>query len=235
MIKTVLFDLDGTLIPFDQEEFTNAYFYNLIKKFVPMGYDKDLLIKSIWAGTGSMVKNDGKITNQEAFKNTFSKLMQRDYDEMEESFLDFYANEFDNAKSTLQQDADRSEFIKTLKDKGLKVVLATNPIFPKVAVQTRLKWIGLSLDDFDYVTTFENSHYCKPNLDYYREIFDNINSNPEESIMIGNNALEDMISSELGVKTYLITDNLENPQNIDITQFENGDFDFIAGKVLEIV
>lgn len=235
MIKTVLFDLDGTLIPFDQEEFTNAYFYNLIKKFVPMGYDKDLLIKSIWAGTGSMVKNDGKITNQEAFKNTFSKLMQRDYDEMEESFLDFYANEFDNAKSTLQQEVDRSEFIKTLKDKGLKVVLATNPIFPKVAVQTRLKWIGLSLDDFDYVTTFENSHYCKPNLDYYREIFDNINSNPEESIMIGNNALEDMISSELGVKTYLITDNLENPQNIDITQFENGDFDFIAGKVLEIV
>ena len=235
MIKTVLFDLDGTLIPFDQEEFIKAYFYNLAKKFVPMGYDKDLLIKSLWAGTGSMYKNDGKATNQDVFKDIFSKSMQKDYNEMEESFLDFYENEFDNVKSTLQKQVDRSEFIKTLKDKGVKVVLATNPIFPKVAVQTRLKWIGLSLDDFDYVTTFENSHYCKPNLDYYREIFENINSNPGEAIMVGNNALEDMVSGKLGVKTYLITDNLENPENIDITQFENGDFDFIARKVLEEV
>lgn len=234
-ITTTLFDLDGTLIPFDQEEFIKAYFYNLAKKFVPMGYDNDLLIKSIWAGTGSMVKNDGKITNQEAFKVTFSKLMQREYDEMEKSFLDFYANEFDNAKSTLQEDVDRSEFIKALKDKGVKVVLATNPIFPRVAVQTRLNWIGLKLEDFDYVTTFENSHYCKPNLDYYKEIFENIGSNPNESIMVGNNALEDMISGELGVKTYLVTDNLENPNKVDIDQFENGSFDFIAGKILEVI
>ena len=234
-ITTILFDLDGTLIPFDQEEFTQAYFYHLIKKFAPMGYDKDLLIKSIWAGTGSMVKNDGKVTNEDTFKATFSKLMQREYDEMEKSFLEFYANEFDNAKSTLQEDVDRSEFIKALKNKGVKVVLATNPIFPKVAVQTRLNWISLKLDDFDYVTTFENSHYCKPNLDYYREIFEKIGSNPNESIMVGNNALEDMISGELGVKTYLVTDNLENPNKVDIDQFENGSFDFIAGKILEVI
>ena len=42
-ITTILFDLDGTLIPFDQEEFIKAYFYNLAKKFVPMGYDNDNL------------------------------------------------------------------------------------------------------------------------------------------------------------------------------------------------
>ncbi|MCI6738676.1 MAG: HAD hydrolase-like protein, partial [Intestinibacter sp.] len=93
----------------------------------------------------------------------------------------------------------------------------------------------LKLEDFDYVTTFENSHYCKPNLDYYREIFEKIGSNPNESIMVGNNALEDMISGELGVKTYLVTDNLENPNKVDIDQFENGSFDFIAGKILEVI
>ena len=85
------------------------------------------------------------------------------------------------------------------------------------------------------MTTFENSHYCKPNLDYYKEIFENIGSNPNESIMVGNNALEDMISGELGVKTYLVTDNLENPNKVDIDQFENGIFDFIAGKILEVI
>lgn len=232
---TVLFDLDGTLIPFDQKEFVEAYLYLVAKKFVPMGYDKDLLIKALWDGTGSMVKNNGKVSNRDAFKATFAKLMQKEYDEMEDEFIKFYEKEFDNVKETLQEEVNRAEFIKTLKDKGLKVVLATNPIFPKVAVQTRLNWIGLNVDDFDYVTTFENSHYCKPNLEYYKEIFKNIDSKPEESIMVGNNALEDMIVSELGVKTFLITDNLENPNKIDIEQFENGNFDTIADKVLNIL
>ena len=62
---------------------------------------------------------------------------------------------------------------------------------------------------------------AKPNLEYYKEIFKNINSKPEESIMVGNNALEDMIVSKLGVRTFLITDNLENPEKIDINKFEN--------------
>ena len=234
-ITTVLFDLDGTLIPFDQNEFIEAYLHHITNKFVPMGYDKEILIKALWDGTGSMVKNDGKVMNRDVFKSTFTELMEKEYDEMEDDFMEFYEKEFDNVKETLQEEVNRAEFIKTIKDKGLKVILATNPIFPKVAVQTRLNWIVLSLDDFDYVTTFENSHYCKPNLEYYKEIFENIGSKPEESIMVGNNALEDMIVSELGVRTFLITDNLENPQKIDINKFENGSFDVIAEKVLNIL
>ena len=217
-ITTVLFDLDGTLIPFDQKEFIESYLYLIAKKFVPRGYDKDILIKALWDGTGNMVKNDGKVSNRDVFKSTFAELMEKEYDEMEDDFMEFYEKEFDDVKQTLQEEVDRAEFIKTIKDKGLKVVLATNPIFPKAAVQTRLNWIGLSVDDFDYVTTFEN-----------------IGSKPEESIMVGNNALEDMIVSELGVRTFLIIDNLENPEKIDVNKFENGNFDDIANKVLNIL
>lgn len=234
-ITTVLFDLDGTLIPFDQKEFIESYLYLISKKFVPMGYDKDMLIKALWDGTGNMIKNDGKVMNRDIFKSTFTELMEKEYDEMEGDFMEFYEKEFDDVKETLQEEVDRAEFIKTIKDKGLKVVLATNPIFPKAAIKTRLNWIGLSVDDFDYITTFENSHYCKPNLEYYKEIFKNINSKPEESIMVGNNALEDMIVSKLGVRTFLITDNLENPEKIDINKFENGNFDDIAEKVVNIL
>ena len=56
-ITTVLFDLDGTLIPFDQKEFIESYLYLIAKKFVPRGYDKDILIKALWDGTGNMVKS----------------------------------------------------------------------------------------------------------------------------------------------------------------------------------
>ena len=50
------------------------------------------------------------------------------------------------------------------------LVLATNPIFPAVAVETRLGWVGLTGSDFDLVTTYENSRSSKPNPAYYQSI-----------------------------------------------------------------
>ena len=38
-ITTVLFDLDGTLLPMELEQFTNTYFGLLAKKAAPFGYD----------------------------------------------------------------------------------------------------------------------------------------------------------------------------------------------------
>ena len=113
-ITTVLFDLDGTLIPFDQKEFIESYLYLISKKFVPMGYDKDMLIKALWDGTGNMIKNDGKVMNRDIFKSTFTELMEKEYDEMEGDFMEFYEKEFDDVKETLQEEVDRAEFIKTI-------------------------------------------------------------------------------------------------------------------------
>ena len=46
-IKTILFDLDGTLLPMDQEAFVNAYTKLLAMYMVPYGYDPQLLIKAL--------------------------------------------------------------------------------------------------------------------------------------------------------------------------------------------
>ena len=75
MIKHVLFDLDGTLLPMDQDEFTTGYFKILCKKMLPYGYDPNILSGAIWKGTGAMVANDGSVTNEEAFWIAFSKLL----------------------------------------------------------------------------------------------------------------------------------------------------------------
>ena len=72
--KAVLFDLDGTLLPMDQERFTKTYFQLLAAKLAPLGYDPAKLVDSIWAGTAAMVKNDGSCTNEEAFWRVFSQI-----------------------------------------------------------------------------------------------------------------------------------------------------------------
>ena len=74
MKDTILFDLDGTLLPMDQEKFTKAYFKTLAMKTAPLGYDPSELVKGIWAGTEAMVRNNGSKTNEQAFWSRFADL-----------------------------------------------------------------------------------------------------------------------------------------------------------------
>ena len=73
MIKAILFDLDGTLLPMDQDEFTKGYFKLLAAKLAPYGYEPKTLIDTVWAGTAAMVKNTGAQTNEAAFWERFSR------------------------------------------------------------------------------------------------------------------------------------------------------------------
>ena len=71
MLKAVLFDLDGTLLPMDVEEFQKSYFSSLAKFLAPYGYEPEKLVKSIWTGTKAMMKNDGTKSNEKAFWTVF--------------------------------------------------------------------------------------------------------------------------------------------------------------------
>ena len=65
-IKAVLFDLDGTLLPMDQDRFASVYMKGLVTTAVSGGYDPRPMGESILAGIAAMVKNRGERTNEEA-------------------------------------------------------------------------------------------------------------------------------------------------------------------------
>ncbi len=222
MITTIMFDLDGTLIPMSQDEFIKNYFGNLAIKMMPHGLDKDTLIPAVWEGTKAMIQNDGKKKNEEVFWNCFAQRLGDEVLDLIPVFESFYENEFNKVKEIIKETELSKEIIKYLKGKGYTVILATNPLFPPVAVKSRLSWIGLSPEDFDYITTYDNSSYCKPNLDYYREILEKNHKQPEECVMIGNNMVEDMCALQLGIKTFLVTDFIEDGEGKDITQYTHG-------------
>ena len=54
--QAILFDLDGTLLPMDQEVFTKGYFKALASVLCPMGLEADALTAAVWAGTKAMVQ-----------------------------------------------------------------------------------------------------------------------------------------------------------------------------------
>ena len=208
MIKAVFFDLDGSLLPMNEEEFTKTYFGLLCRKAAPYGYDKDKLVQTIWAGTKAMKNNDGSKTNEEAFWEVFASVYGVDEAEkMEKVFGEFYRNEFKQTKAVCFENPYAREIVDFCKQKGVKIAITTSPFFPKDGVVSRLGFLGLSESDFDLITSYENSSFCKPNPNYYFEICKKIGVNPHNAIMIGNDEREDMkAATEAGLMCYLVTD-----------------------------
>lgn len=235
MIKNILFDLDGTLLPMDQDKFTKGYFSRLVKKLAPLGYDPKKTVDGIWAGTAAMVKNDGTVTNEEAFWKKFSEIFGEKSLDDKPVFDEFYRVEFEEVKSDCGFNPDAAKAVKRLKERGFRLILATNPIFPAFATESRIKWAGLDKEDFELYTTYEDSHYCKPNPEYYREITERLSLDPAECLMVGNDAEEDTAAEKLGIKVFLLTDCLINKKERDISAYPHGGFEELLKYTEELI
>lgn len=238
MYKNVLFDLDGTLLPMDMDAFTKLYFGSLCKRFCPvLGIDSEVLVNAVWKGTAAMIKNDNSKTNKERFWEVASAECNMDLNPYIEQFDDYYLSEFIEAKRATQPTPFAKKCVELVRQKlpeDGKLIAATNPIFPEVATMRRLNWAEVSPNNFDFITVYENSGYCKPNLDYYRMICDKCNIKPEESLMIGNDVDEDLVAGELGFDTYLVTDTMLNRQNKDFSEYKHGTFEELFGYLTEV-
>lgn len=223
-IKAVLFDLDGTLLPMDQDEFVKYYFGLLAKRMAPRGYDPKELVSAIWAGTGAMVKNDGTKSNEAVFWENFAAVFGEKSLEDKPFVDEFYSNEFHAAKVACGYSPMAKEAVELVKSRGVAAVLATNPIFPAVATRNRIGWAGLEVEDFLFFTAYENSCHSKPNPEYYKDILKKLELAPEACIMVGNDVSEDMIAESLGMQVFLLTDCLINKENADIDRYPHGDF-----------
>lgn len=224
MAKIVLFDLDGTLLPMDQDIFVKTYFKLLAAKLIPHGYEADKLIDGIWTGTAAMVKNDGSCTNEQAFWNCFAGIFGEHVRGDEPIFDEYYRTDFQQVAQVCGHTPEARAVIDMLKAAGVRVALATNPIFPAVATESRMRWAGLSPEDFELYTTYENSRHCKPNPEYYKDIFATLGCEGSDCIMVGNDVEEDMIAASLGAKVFLLTDCLINKKDRDINAYPHGSF-----------
>lgn len=235
-MKAVLFDLDGTLLPMDQEEFVKEYFGLLAKRLAPLGYESQKLMKVFWAGVGAMVKNDGSCTNEEAFWKVFTEAYGEEAVKDKPIIDEFYKNEFNRVQKVCGFAKEAKEIIGFVKEKGKLPVLATNPLFPHTATENRMRWAGLEPEMFAAYTTYEDCHYCKPNPKYYLELLEKLGLNPEECIMVGNDFDEDIVPTEkLGMPSFLLTDCLINKNQRDISGYPQGNFEelrvYLEGKL----
>lgn len=227
-IKTILFDLDGTLLSINMKDFEDIYYRSLSESFKEI-IPPENFMKILYGSVVTMVKNTEHRTNEEVFMEAMRSHVKDDLPLYFEKFSSYYENDFHILKEAVLDTTEMQQATKLLKNKGYELVIATNPLFPKEAIEKRIEWSGIDRSDFSYVSYFEKNHYCKPNLEYYEEILQHIERRPEECMMVGNDALEDLIAGKLGITTYLITDHLLNRNGIEIKADHVGDYkDFLA-------
>jgi FMN phosphatase YigB (HAD superfamily) len=205
MLNAILFDLDNTLILFDEARFYQGYFQKIEKLFTDI-MPADKFVEQLIGATRALVQNKGEMTNAEYFMTAFAQDYKDRRKELWNRFLHFYETEYDNLEANFKLPDHLYETMDKIVQTGLKMVLASNPIFPFDVQMKRLAWAKLDHLPFDLVTHIENMSFCKPRIEYYLEISQKINEPPENCMMVGNDPVNDLIAAHTGMKTYLVDD-----------------------------
>lgn len=206
----------------------------LSRALAPHGYDPQKLVKAIMQGTYLMIANDGSRTNEEAFWAFFEQTYGEKARADEKHFDHFYRTDFGLVREKCGCSPKAAEVIAKVKEKGLRAILATNPLFPAVATESRIGWAGLRKEDFELITTYENSSFCKPNPRYYAEILEKTGLRPGECVMVGNDTSDDLAAAQLGIPVFILTENLINVNDTDVSTLPHGSYDDLIRWIDEL-
>lgn len=207
-VETILFDLDNTLLTNSMSTFVPRYF-SLLSDYAAAHFtDKQLFLQALMLGTQAMMTREaGELTNREVFWKEFETRTGESAHRLEPFFDHFYETEFLRLQRACEMRAVARELVQYCFDRGLQVVIATNPLFPRRAVEHRLAWAGLPVESYNFalVTTYDNMHASKPSVDYYREILDRVDAMPDSALMVGDDWDNDIEPARaLGIATYWI-------------------------------
>ena len=203
-IQAVLFDIDNTLNHVQEKEFLKAYLFEAGKAFSDLMSPDEFIERQMTVAAG-YVHCDGSKPISECFKKEFSKGLSCSGDEVWNRMTGFIHSSFSKFQGLFLPYGGAAETIDELKKRKIKLIIASNPVWPEAVQVLRLEWAGLEPGSFEYITGAENSHYVKPRTEYYLEICRATGTDPSECLMVGDDPVNDGISKAAGMTFYRVT------------------------------
>ena len=206
-LKAVLFDLDDTLLENDMAQFGPVFYELFARRFTPV-IEPERLIAALSTTLQAVLQHDDPdITNEERFWREFPTLARLPIEILRQLVDRFYAEDFQQLQYLVRVRPEAQQIVGSAKDRGLNIVLATNPMFPLTAILQRLEWASLRASDFTHITSLENSHACKPHARYFTEVLSLIGVEPREALMIGDDWRLDIAPAmALSLHTYWLNE-----------------------------
>jgi len=210
VIKAVLFDLDGTLLDIDLDAFLREYFSALgpVLSELTGSAEAGGAISAVIESTDEMCRPHPGQTNRQVFHRRFLELTGADLDEatVAGAVERFYVEDFPALRGTHGPRAGGISAVLAAIEAGLATGLATNPIFPRAAIDERMRWAGLQEEWFQVVTSYENMHACKPQSEYFAETSSLLGIPAAECLMVGDDPVLDMSATRAGMRTFFVGD-----------------------------
>ncbi len=206
-MQAVLFDLDGTLLDLDLPDFLHRYFIALEETARPLidgSARRDSFVRALNTSVGAMMEPHPGQTNQDVFFRDLQLRSGIDLHTDWEIFETFYTEVFPGLIADAGPAKGARRAVATALDLGLRVAVATNPIFPRAAVMHRMAWAGVADLPVHVITTYELMESCKPSPSYYRQTADLLGAAPHTCLMVGDDRTLDMPASDVGMSTFYV-------------------------------
>jgi len=207
-VQAVLFDLDGTLLDLDLSAFLARYFAALETAAAPLlngtGIGGPAFMGMLRSAVGTMMEPHPGRTNREVFNERLRDLSGVDLDHDWTVFETFYSDVFPALRDTARPAQGARDAVETALGLGLRVAIATNPIFPESAIRHRLSWAGLGDLELSVVTAYEYMRACKPHGEYFLQTADLLGVAPCDCMMVGDDRALDLPAADVGMRTFYV-------------------------------
>ena len=207
MSPILLLDLDDTLLRNNVDDFLPHYLRAFSEKAAAY-LDPNRFVKSLLAGTQAMVDNRlPDCTLKESFDATFYPLTGVDVTSFESLAGQFYAEVFPTLRALTKPIPQAIKLVKDALALGYRLVVATNPLFPRTAILQRLAWANLPSEQYPYeiITSYETFHFTKPDPAYYAEIMARMGWPSDPVVVVGDDLERDIYAGrQLGLPAYWI-------------------------------
>ncbi len=184
---TLLLDLDDTLLDTNMEAFIPAYFKALSAAVADV-VAPEIMLPALMGGTKAMMANtDPALRLREIFDAYFFPKLGMERVALQERIDRFYEEKFPSLGSLTHPVPEAIRLVEWAFEKGYRVAIATNPLFPLRAIQHRLSWAGLPPEKYPFalVSSYETFHFTKETVAYYPEVMAQLGWPDEPAIMVG--------------------------------------------------
>lgn len=208
MTLTLLLDLDDTLLGNDIDEFIKIYMGLLSKHLAPY-VDPQIMIPALWSGTKAMMLNqDPELTLENAFDRIFYPAIGIEKEQVRSILEKFYREIFPSLQTYTRRFSEAAMVVNEALRRGYRVGIATNPLFPLLAIEHRISWAGVPVEEipFSLVPSYETFHFAKPNPAFFTEYLGRLGW-PEGPVLMVGDSLENDIrgARTAGLAAYWIT------------------------------
>ncbi|MFD2444682.1 pyrophosphatase PpaX [Bacillus sp. CGMCC 1.16607] len=190
-ITTILFDLDGTLI--NTNELIITSFLHTLEKYFPNKYKREDVLPFLGP----------------TLRETFEPM---DKDRVDEMIATYRAFNISNHDAFVTIFPTVLETVRTLKEKGFKLAIVSTKVSDVVLMGLKLT----QLDEyFDVIVALDHVEKAKPDPEPIFNALKQLDSKPEETIMVGDNYHDILAGKNAGTKTAGVSWSIKGREHLE--------------------